>query len=76
LFWYKIQKEWTGSGFFFFQSYMGVRKTADFLEKATWGLIAFIVFFHCATAFKPIKIGEAIPKSKNSFKSPGRITGV
>jgi len=31
------------SGFSSSNQYMGVRKTADFLEKATWGLIAFIV---------------------------------
>ncbi|HOF97870.1 MAG TPA: preprotein translocase subunit SecG [Paludibacteraceae bacterium] len=31
------------AGFSSSNQYMGVRKTADFLEKATWGLIAFIV---------------------------------
>jgi len=29
--------------------YMGVRKTADFLEKATWGLVAFVVVLSVAT---------------------------
>lgn len=34
--------------------YMGVRKTADFLEKATWGLaIALFVFCLLATAMRP-----------------------
>jgi preprotein translocase subunit SecG len=30
---------------------MGVRKTTDFLEKSTWGLIAFIVVISIATAY-------------------------
>ncbi len=30
---------------------MGVRKTTDFLEKATWGLAAFIVVLSIATAY-------------------------
>ena len=30
---------------------MGVRKTTDFLEKATWGLAAFIVILSIATAY-------------------------
>ena len=30
---------------------MGVRKTTDFLEKATWGLAAFMVVMSIATAY-------------------------
>lgn len=30
---------------------MGVRKTTDFLEKATWGLAAFIVVLSISTAY-------------------------
>lgn len=30
---------------------MGVRKTTDFLEKATWGLAAFIVVLSIATTY-------------------------
>ena len=30
---------------------MGVRKTTDFLEKATWGLASFIIFLCLVVAF-------------------------
>ena len=30
---------------------MGVRKTTDFLEKATWGLAIFMVIMSIATAY-------------------------
>ena len=32
---------------------MGVRKTTDFLEKATWGLAAFMVVMSIASAYVP-----------------------
>jgi preprotein translocase subunit SecG len=32
---------------------MGVRKTTDFLEKATWGLAAFMVVMSVASAYVP-----------------------
>lgn len=39
------------SGFSSSNQIMGVRKTTDFLEKATWGLAAFIVVLSIATAY-------------------------
>lgn len=39
------------SGFSSSNQIMGVRKTTDFLEKATWGLAAFMVVLSIATAY-------------------------
>lgn len=39
---------------------MGVRKTTDFLEKATWGLAAFMVVISIASAYV---LPSASPKS-------------
>lgn len=39
------------SGFSSSNQIMGVRKTTDFLEKATWGLAAFMVVMSIATAY-------------------------
>lgn len=39
------------SGFSSSNNIMGVRKTTDFLEKATWGLAAFMVVMSIATAY-------------------------
>ena len=39
------------SGFSSSNAIMGVRKTTDFLEKATWGLAIFIVVMSVATAY-------------------------
>ena len=39
------------SGFSSSNQIMGVRKTTDFLEKATWGLAAFIVVLSISTAY-------------------------
>lgn len=39
------------SGFSSSNQIMGVRKTTDFLEKATWGLAAIIVVLSIATAY-------------------------
>ena len=39
------------SGFSTSNAIMGVRKTTDFLEKATWGLAAFMVIMSIATAY-------------------------
>lgn len=45
--------------------YMGVRKTADFLEKASWGLaIALLVLCLIATAITPGKQTEGTPKTE------------
>ncbi len=42
--------------------YMGVRKTADFLEKATWTLAGALLFF-CLLSAVTNKYKEAGPKS-------------
>ena len=34
-----------------YNQFMGVRKTTDFVEKATWGLAAFICVLSIASAF-------------------------
>ena len=34
-----------------YNQFMGVRKTTDFIEKATWGLAIFICVFSIASAF-------------------------
>lgn len=39
------------SGFSSSNQIMGVRKTTDFLEKATWGLALFMVVISVATAY-------------------------
>ena len=39
------------SGFSSSNAIMGVRKTTDFLEKATWSLAAFMVVVSIATAY-------------------------
>ena len=39
------------SGFSSSNQIMGVRKTTDFLEKATWGLAIFMVVMSIATAY-------------------------
>lgn len=39
------------SGFSSSNAIMGVRKTTDFLEKATWGLAVFMVIMSIATAY-------------------------
>jgi protein translocase, SecG subunit len=42
--------------------FMGVRKTADFLEKATWTLAGTLLFF-CLLSSVTIKSKESAPKS-------------
>jgi len=39
------------AGFSSSNAIMGVRKTTDFLEKATWGLAIFLVVISVATAY-------------------------
>ena len=47
------------AGFSSTNQIMGVRKTTDFLEKATWGLVAFVVVLSVATvAFNNKKDAE------------------
>ncbi len=56
---------------------MGVRRTTDFLEKATWGLAIALVFLSItATAFLP-RQGElqksAIEEQINQVQDPSQI---
>ena len=46
-----------------YNQFMGVRKTTDFIEKATWGLAAFICALSIASAFVSApSIVEAAPQ--------------
>ena len=48
-----------------YNQFMGVRKTTDFVEKATWGLAAFICALSIASAFVTApSIVEAAPQVK------------
>ena len=47
-----------------YNSMRGVRKTTDFIEKATWGLAAFICALSIASAFVAPKIIDAGPQVK------------
>jgi len=47
------------SGFASSNQIMGVRKTTDFLEKATWGLAAFIVVLSVVTSYVVPKAGDS-----------------
>lgn len=50
------------SGFSASNQIMGVRKTTDFLEKATWGLaIAIVVLSVCSAAFVTRTTAEEAP---------------
>lgn len=61
-----------------YNQFMGVRKTTDFVEKATWGLAIFICVLSIATPFisKPTIVTSAKRitledmKSKNDQKAP------
>ena len=61
-----------------YNQFMGVRKTTDFVEKATWGLAIFICVLSIATPFisKPPIVTSAKRitledmKSKNDQKAP------
>lgn len=49
-------------------SVMGVQKTTDFLEKATWTLVAIIVVLSvCSSAFIP-KAGSSTDSLKNKIE--------
>ena len=68
------------AGFSSSNQIMGVRKTTDFLEKATWGLVIFIVVLSIATvgvhSNEPTTKNESEIKEqiKNSKKSePGVV---
>lgn len=45
---------------------MGVRKTTDFLEKATWGLAGFIMVMSIATVIIRPKTTAGVPQSEIS----------
>ena len=48
-----------------YNQFMGVRKTTDFIEKATWGLAAFICALSIASAFVTApSIVEGTPQIK------------
>jgi len=52
------------AGFSSSNQIMGVRKTTDFLEKATWGLVAFIVVLSVASS----AIKSSKPNADNSLQ--------
>ena len=47
-----------------YNQFMGVRKTTDFVEKATWGLAAFICALSIACAFIAPRIVDGGPQIK------------
>jgi len=51
-----------------YNQFMGVRKTTDFVEKATWGLAIFICVLSIASAFisKPTMVQGTSLKSLNT----------
>ncbi|MDR2948661.1 MAG: preprotein translocase subunit SecG [Prevotella sp.] len=50
------------SGFSSSNAIMGVRKTTDFLEKATWGLAGFIMVMSIVCVMIRPKAGTGLPK--------------
>ena len=48
---------------------MGVRKTTDFLEKATWTLAALIVVICVAAAYTLPKMGEVVGNDPISIET-------
>ena len=57
------------AGFTSTNQIMGVRKTTDFLEKATWTLVAALVVFSVATvAFHPQKTGAHESEIKEKYQ--------
>ena len=54
-----------------YNQFMGVRKTTDFVEKATWGLAAFICVLSIISSFFAPKIVEG---SAQVHKLPGTET--
>ena len=59
-----------------YNQFMGVRKTTDFVEKATWGLAIFICVLSIITPFisKPTVVSNQITledmKTQNEQKAP------
>ena len=45
-----------------YNQFMGVRKTTDFVEKATWGLSIFICVLSIASAFVSTPIVQGAPQ--------------
>ncbi len=66
------------SGFGQGNQVMGVKKTADFLEKATWTLAISLVVFCLLASFsiperkvkEPVKTEEAIPNTPTGAETP------
>ena len=57
------------AGFSSSNQIMGVRKTTDFLEKATWGLVAFVVVLSIAT----VKVRNTQPVVSNDSEINNQI---
>ena len=60
------------AGFSSSNQVMGVRKTTDFLEKATWGLAATIIVLSILTAKFTVRRG-AMPESQIEVEMPAPI---
>lgn len=54
------------AGFSSTNQIMGVRKTTDFLEKATWGLVAFVVVLSIASV--SFRSKEAVVSNESEIK--------
>jgi len=57
------------AGFSSTNQIMGVRKTTDFLEKATWGLVIFVVVLSIAT----VGVRSSEPSTKNESEIKEQI---
>ena len=57
------------AGFSSTNQIMGVRKTTDFLEKATWGLVAFVVVLSIAS----VKFRNTQPVATNDSEINNQI---
>lgn len=55
------------AGFSSSNQIMGVRKTTDFVEKATWFLVAFVVVLSVATV--GVKANKPAPTNESEIKS-------
>lgn len=61
------------AGFSSSNQIMGVRKTTDFLEKATWGLAVTIIALSILTAKFTVKRG-ALPESQIEVEQPAPLS--
>ncbi|MDR1743661.1 MAG: preprotein translocase subunit SecG [Dysgonamonadaceae bacterium] len=60
------------AGFSSSNQIMGVRKTTDFLEKATWGLAIFIIVLSIFTAKYTVS-SSALPQSEVTVQQPAPL---